>query len=84
MPIFPPQATAAGKTTYRSLRVDGAEVEFSDGFTDLHTEVYRAILAGKGFTIEDARASIELAYRIRTTAVTPGSPFDSPDSGNPG
>lgn len=68
---LPPQAVAAGKTTYRSLLLDGAEVEFSAGFTDLHTEVYRGILAGGGFTTADARPSIELAYKIRTTPVTP-------------
>lgn len=68
---LPGQAATAGRTTYRSLTLDGAEVEFSEGFADLHTEVYRATLAGRGFTIADARPSIELTYRIRTTAVTP-------------
>jgi UDP-N-acetyl-2-amino-2-deoxyglucuronate dehydrogenase len=68
---LPAQAAATGKTTYRSLTLDGAEVEFSDGFTDLHTEVYRSTLAGEGFGIADARPSIELTHRIRTTPVTP-------------
>ena len=54
-----------------SITIDGEEVEFSTGFTDLHTRVYENVLAGGGFGIEDARPSIELAYRIRTTVVTP-------------
>ena len=57
------------KTTFRSITVDGHEVEFSDGFTDLHTRVYEEILAGGGFGIDDARPSIELVHRIRSTPV---------------
>jgi len=53
--------------TYRSITVDGQEIEFSGGFTDLHTLVYRNILAGKGHGIEDSRPSIDLTYRIRNT-----------------
>lgn len=56
-------------TTFRSIKVDGHEIEFTEGFTDLHTRVYEQTLAGNGFTIEDARPSIELAYRIRTAPV---------------
>jgi UDP-N-acetyl-2-amino-2-deoxyglucuronate dehydrogenase len=52
--------------TFRSVTVDGDEVEFSGGFTDLHTLVYRETLEGRGFGIEDARPSVELAHRIRT------------------
>ncbi|MBN1461773.1 MAG: Gfo/Idh/MocA family oxidoreductase [Armatimonadetes bacterium] len=70
---LPPQAVDAGRTTHRSLQVDGEEVEFSDGFADLHTDVYRATLAGRGFGIVDARPSIELTYRIRMTPVSPES-----------
>lgn len=54
-----------GQPTYRSVQIDGKEVEFSTGFTNLHTVVYQNILDGNGFGIEDARPSIELAYRIR-------------------
>lgn len=61
----PKVAREAGKTTFRSLSVNGEEIEFSDGFADLHTMVYRDILSGGGFGIEDARASINLAYQIR-------------------
>jgi UDP-N-acetyl-2-amino-2-deoxyglucuronate dehydrogenase len=56
--------------TFRSMVIDGQDVEFSDGFTDLHTRVYEQTLAGRGFRIADARGSIELSHRIRTAAVT--------------
>jgi len=54
-----------GQKTYRSMTIDGEEVEFSSGFTDLHTEVYKRTLAGEGFGIDDVRASIELTHEIR-------------------
>jgi UDP-N-acetyl-2-amino-2-deoxyglucuronate dehydrogenase len=60
-----------GKATYRSITVDGQEIEFSEGFTDLHTQVYRETLAGNGFGIEAARPSIDLTYRIRTAPISP-------------
>ena len=63
---------AAGQRTYRSITVDGDEIEFSGGFADLHTEVYRRTLAGDGFGIADARPSIELVHSIRhATPVAP-------------
>ena len=59
--------------------VDGEELEFSDGFTDLHTEVYRQILAGNGHGIDVARPSIQLTHQIRTAPITEpgdlGHPF---------
>ncbi len=58
-------------STYRSITVDGEEVEFSGGFTDLHTRVYEQTLAGNGFGIETARPSIELTYRIRNAPLSP-------------
>jgi UDP-N-acetyl-2-amino-2-deoxyglucuronate dehydrogenase len=66
---LPESATAAGRTTFRSITVDGEEVEFTEGFTDLHTRVYEEVLAGRGFGIADARPSVELAARIRTSPV---------------
>jgi len=54
------------KTTYRSITVDGKEVEFSDGFTDLHTLSYRQILEGKGYGLNDTRGSINIVQAIRT------------------
>lgn len=57
---------------YRAIRVDGNEIDLSAGFTDLHTEVYRDILADGGFGIEQAQEAIELIYQIRTsTTVSP-------------
>lgn len=54
-----------GKRTYRSLRLDNNEFEFSDGFTDLHTKSYEDILSGGGFGLNDSRKSIETVYTIR-------------------
>jgi len=51
------------KTTFRSITVDGREIEFSEGFNDLHTRVYQEMLEGRGFRIADARPSIELTQR---------------------
>jgi UDP-N-acetyl-2-amino-2-deoxyglucuronate dehydrogenase len=62
---LPFEAVAGKKTTFRSITVDGEEIEFSEGFTELHTRSYEEILAGRGFGIEDARPSIELAQRVR-------------------
>jgi len=62
---LPKQALDSGKRTYRSLTLDGQEVEFSDGFTDLHTEVYRETLAGRGFGLQEARPSIQMVHDIR-------------------
>lgn len=56
--------------TYRSITVDDEELEFSGGFADLHTEVYKETLAGNGFGIEDARASIELVHLLRNMKVS--------------
>ena len=64
---LPEVASSQGKTTYRSLTIGGEEIEFSDGFADLHTAVYREILAGRGFGIEDARPSITLVHKIRNS-----------------
>lgn len=62
---LPEEAKAKGKRTYRSLQIEGKEIEFSDGFTDLHTKCYEQILSGQGFGINDARASIETVYPLR-------------------
>lgn len=55
-----------GQRTYRSIKMEGEEIEFSDGFTDLHTKSYQQILAGNGFTLLETLPSIELAHAIRT------------------
>ena len=62
---LPDEAVKEGKPTYRSILINNKEVEFSGGFTDLHTTVYRDILNGNGYGIEDARPSIELVHTIR-------------------
>ena len=54
-PICRSRRSPASKTTFRSITVDGEEVEFSEGFADLHTRVYEEMLAGRGFGIADAR-----------------------------
>ncbi len=62
-----PKPPEAGKpATYRAISVDGEEVEFSEGFTDLHTESYRRILAGDGFGCQAVLPSIEIVSAIRT------------------
>jgi UDP-N-acetyl-2-amino-2-deoxyglucuronate dehydrogenase len=60
-----------GRSTYRSIEVDGQEIEFTEGFTDLHTRVYEEVLAGRGFGIDEARPSVQLAHQIRTAPVSP-------------
>ncbi len=62
----PADLRTQGQRTYRSITVDGEEIEFSGGFTDLHTEVYRRTLAGQGFSLEDTRTAIRTTERIRT------------------
>lgn len=62
---LPAEVKAKGKRTFRSLKMDGMEIEFSDGFTELHTNSYKEILAGRGFGLVEAKPSIELAYQLR-------------------
>jgi len=62
---IPEDVKASGQRTYRSITVDGKEIEFSGGFTDLHTASYQHILEGKGFGLEEARNSIEIVSEIR-------------------
>lgn len=64
---LPPYATERNMRTFRSITVNGEEVEFSGGFTDLHTVTYQNILNGNGFGIDDARESIVLTDVVRNT-----------------
>lgn len=66
-----PPNTPAGQTTFRSITVDGEEIEFSGGFTDLHTVSYQEILKGNGFVLDDVRPSIDTVAHIRTAALQP-------------
>jgi UDP-N-acetyl-2-amino-2-deoxyglucuronate dehydrogenase len=74
-----PDSVKGKKPTYRSITVDGDEMEFSEGFTDLHTTSYREILAGRGYGIEDARHCVETVNTIRSSAIV--TPQD--DEGHP-
>lgn len=62
---LPKEAKEAGKRTFRSFVLDGEEVEFSDGFTELHTDSYKKILAGEGYGLDDVRPCIEIVHDIR-------------------
>jgi UDP-N-acetyl-2-amino-2-deoxyglucuronate dehydrogenase len=62
---LPESVRKKGQRTFRSITVDGEEIEFSDGFTDLHTVSYSEILSGNGFGLEDARQSVDIVYNIR-------------------
>lgn len=67
----PTHQRAEGQRTYRSITVDGEEIEFSGGFTDLHTRSYEEILAGHGFGLEDNRTAITTVSDIRNAAISP-------------
>jgi UDP-N-acetyl-2-amino-2-deoxyglucuronate dehydrogenase len=62
---IPEDIKSLGARTYRSITVDGKEIEFSGGFTDLHTVSYKHILDGEGFGLEEARKSIDIVSSIR-------------------
>ena len=66
---LPTECLQKGQRTFRCINVDGKELEFSDGFTDLHTMVYEDVLSGNGFGVNDARPSVILAHAIRSMAV---------------
>jgi UDP-N-acetyl-2-amino-2-deoxyglucuronate dehydrogenase len=63
---LPADIREKGQRTYRSITVDGDEIEFSGGFTDLHTRSYELILEGQGFGLADARAAIDTVAAIRS------------------
>ena len=62
---LPNEIKKAGQTTYRSITIEGDEVEFSGGFKDLHTATYKNILDGKGYGLEESRQAIEIVHNIR-------------------
>ena len=64
---IPVNLRESGKRTFRSITVNGEEIEFSKGFADLHTMTYKEILAGRGFGLKEARQSVETAYTIRNS-----------------
>ena len=65
--VLPKEIKAKGQRTYRSITIEGEELEFSGGFTDLHTRVYEGILNGNGYGLEDARQAVEIVHNIRHT-----------------
>jgi UDP-N-acetyl-2-amino-2-deoxyglucuronate dehydrogenase len=64
---IPNKIRATGQKTYRSITINGKEIEFSNGFTDLHTLSYQNIIDGKGFSLEDSRSAINTAFHIRNS-----------------
>ena len=62
---IPDEVKKSGKRTYRTLKIDGEEFEFSDGFTELHTRSYEEVLKGNGFPISETRRAIEMVHDIR-------------------
>ena len=62
---LPEQARESGQQSFRKFAIDGEQVDFSEGFADLHTKSYQEIMAGRGFGIGDARPAIELVHSIR-------------------
>jgi UDP-N-acetyl-2-amino-2-deoxyglucuronate dehydrogenase len=62
---LPGEAKEAGRRTFRSIKIGGEEFEFSDGFTNLHTESYQQIFIGQGFHIKDCSNAVELVHQIR-------------------
>ena len=66
---------AMGKRTFRAITANGENIEFSDGFTDLHTRSYQEIMAGRGFGLEENRVAIETVSEIRNSAVVNSGEF---------
>jgi UDP-N-acetyl-2-amino-2-deoxyglucuronate dehydrogenase len=64
-----PASVPPGQTSYRSITVDGQEIEFSSGFGDLHVKSYQEILAGRGFTLETVRPAVEIVSALRTAPI---------------
>ena len=71
---LPFPVTPGKQSTYRSITIDGEEIEFTEGFANLHTRVYEETLAGRGFGIDAARPSINLVHKLRNASL---SPYDS-------
>ena len=67
---LPEEVKIKNQRTFRSITIEGKELEFSEGFTDLHTKTYEEILKGNGFTVETSRMSIQTVYDIRQAKPT--------------
>ncbi|MDT1909244.1 oxidoreductase, partial [Acinetobacter baumannii] len=66
---LPENAVQGEKLTYRSITIENEELEFSGGFTDLHTQSYQRVLEGKGYGVEENRAAIETVEVIRVSPI---------------
>ena len=66
---LPKNIKELGQKTYRSITINDEALEFSTGFTELHTESYKSILKGEGFGLLDAKSSIDIVYDIRNDAL---------------
>lgn len=66
---LPPEAKAKGHPTFRALTIENQEIEFSKGFTDLHTVSYKKILEGQGYGLKDAKNAIEIVSKIRNQEI---------------
>ncbi|MHB9041712.1 MAG: Gfo/Idh/MocA family oxidoreductase [Melioribacteraceae bacterium] len=75
---LPGEIRLQNKSTFRSIVVDEKEIEFTEGFTNLHTRVYEEILSGNGLGISEARPSIEAVYNIRFAKVSDDKNFIHP------
>ena len=80
----PEEERAKGKRTYRAVTADGENLEFSDGFTELHTKIYEDILSGGGFGVEENRVAIETVAAIRNAPIVPVGPLTHPFVGAQG
>jgi UDP-N-acetyl-2-amino-2-deoxyglucuronate dehydrogenase len=76
-----PQVSANGEATFRSITIDGHDLEFSEGFTDLHTRSYEEIIAGHGFGLDTVRSSVEIVSAFRTRPIEPRSGERHPFAG---
>ena len=65
-----PESVRGKKSTFRSITVDGEEIEFSEGFTDLHTRSYEEIIAGRGFGLDEVRTAIDIVSAFRNLPIT--------------
>ena len=72
---LPQEILKKGQRTYRSIKMNQEEIEFSGGFTELHTESYQQILSGNGFGLEEAKQSIEIVHSIRNSEIIQSSHF---------
>lgn len=74
----PASERAKGKRTYRAVIADGEDIEFSEGFSELHTRIYEEVLAGRGFGVEENRVAIETVAHIRNAALAPTNDLTHP------